>query len=187
MCDFTKIGYAFFYRDENWVNWSSKLKFDKSPLRSYTFFWKIVIFWILLIFAIILKFPGDQWELFLSVLPKNILTLLSILYKPQNCLMNWCKCLSKMIVQYVIFVYIVACIVCTLLKSYGLNWNKFIVIKEHLWLWHKFSLKSPEFREQGQPSDKWFITLKSSLQFMKKEDFTLSLKHQLYKCTYSWL
>ena len=35
--------------------------------------------------------------------------------------------------------------------------------------------------EQGQPSEKWFITL-SSFTVYDKEDFTLSLKHQLYVC-----
>ena len=32
----------------------------------------------------------------------------------------------------------------------------------------------------GSAKQKWFVTLKSSLQFMRKEDFRLSLKHQLY-------
>ena len=33
---------------------------------------------------------------------------------------------------------------------------------------------------QGKPIEKWFITLKSSLTVYETEDFTLSLKHQLY-------
>ena len=40
---------------------------------------------------------------------------------------------------------------------------------------------------QGQPSKKLFITLKSSFTVYEKGEFILSLKHQLYKCTYSWL
>ena len=34
---------------------------------------------------------------------------------------------------------------------------------------------------------KWFVTLQCSFTVYEKEDFRLSLKHQLYKCMYSWL
>ena len=39
----------------------------------------------------------------------------------------------------------------------------------------------------GTTKRKWFVTLKSSFTIYEKEDVRLSLKHQLYKCMYSWL
>ena len=36
----------------------------------------------------------------------------------------------------------------------------------------------------GQPSEKWFITMKRSFTGYENEDFTLSLKHQLYKAAF---
>ena len=39
----------------------------------------------------------------------------------------------------------------------------------------------------GSAKRKWFVTLKSSFTIYEKEDFRLSLKHQLYECMYSWL
>ena len=51
--------------------------------------------------------------------------------------------------------------------------------------WHP---RSRAGGEGGRVSEqKWFVTLKSSFTIYEKEDVRLSLKHQLYKCLYSWL
>ena len=53
---------------------------------------------------------------------------------------------------------------------------------------HNISKWHPESRGggggTGSTKRKWFVTLKSSFIIYGKEDFRLSLKHQLYKCMY---
>ena len=53
---------------------------------------------------------------------------------------------------------------------------------------HNISKWHPGSREgTGSAKQKWFVVLKSSFTLYEKEDFRFSLKHQLYKCMYSWL